>query len=153
MALLVVVVLLGFIGIATATGLYVTAEGAGGGKPIPTNGDATPADIKGSSSFGSVAAAFDIPLADLAVAFGLPQGTSASSYPLKNLEPLGLGGNSGLEVGVSSVRWFVALYKGLEYAPSETMGLTAAAVAILKEKAPLDDADRALLDLRTVDGS
>jgi hypothetical protein len=153
MAILVVSVLLGTIGIASAAGLYVTKKGGGGGSPLPSTADAMPSDIKGSSTFGTVANGFDIPLAELGTAFRIPEGTSVASFQLKGLEALGLSGEGGLEVGVASVRWFVALYKGLEYAPAETTGLPPEAVSILLEKAPLDDADRALLEERTTGGA
>ena len=152
MAILVVAILLGTIGIASAAGLYVTKKGEGGGKTLPPAGEATPQDIKGSFTFGTVASAFDIPLADFGTAFRIPAGTSVASFQLKNLESLGLAGNDGREIGVSSVRWFVALYKGLDYVPSESAGLTPEAVALLLEKAPLDDTDRAKLEALGADG-
>jgi hypothetical protein len=149
MAILVVGVILGAVAIASAAGVYVTAKGSGGGATLPAAGSALPMDIKGSMTFGAVADGFGIPIADLATAFRLPP-ASARGFQLKNLESLGLGDGSGFEVGVASVRWFVALYKGLAYAPPATAGLTSEAVALLLEKAPLDEATKALLSERTV---
>lgn len=154
MALLVVVVVFGTIGIADALGAYSVRGGSGGGGgeggggPVLPSGSALPADIKGSMTLGAVADGFGIPIADLAAAFHLPAG-SAAGTKAKDVGGLGLGGDSGFEVSVSSVRWFVALYVGKPYEPEESAGLTPEAAAILFAKADLDDAEKALIAART----
>jgi hypothetical protein len=153
MALLVVAVVFGTIGVADALGVYAVrggnggGSGEGGGGPALPSG-ALPADIKGSMTLGAVADGFGIPIADLAAAFHLPAG-SAAGTKAKDVGGLGLGGDSGFEISVSSVRWFVALYVGKPYEPEESAGLTPEAAAILLAKADLDDAEKALVAART----
>lgn len=149
MALLVVVAIFGTIGLASLAGVYVTSGGGGqgGGAVLPTGAD--PGDIKGSMTFGAISTGFGIPLEDLAAAFRLPAG-GAAAFRCNGLESLGLAGDGALEIGVPSVRWFVALYKGVPYAPDATTGLTPEAAEVLRAKAPLDDATRALVAERTV---
>ena len=76
-------------------------------------GEYNPADIRGSYTFGEVSDLFDIPLADLSAAFQIPAGTDAATFELKSLETLYA--DLPQEIGTSSVRMFVALYKGLPY--------------------------------------
>ncbi len=152
MALLVVAVVFGTIGVANALGAYAAQGGNGGGEggggPALPSGGALPADIKGSMTIGAVADGFGIPVEDLAAAFHLPSG-SAAEMKVKDVGGLGLGGDSGLDVSVSSVRWFVALYVGKPYEPEESAGLTPEAASILLAKADLDDAGKALVAART----
>jgi hypothetical protein len=155
MAILVVVVLLGTVGAASAAGLWQTSSQKQPGSVVDPSGETKtdPQDIKGSYTFGEISSMYDVPLADLGEAFRIPFGTIVSSFQCKSLETLGLSGDGTLEVGVQSVRWFVALYTGAPFTPSEAVGLPSEAVAILLEKATLDDATKALLAASTVVGS
>ena len=76
-------------------------------------GQANPADIRGSYTFGDVNKNFGVPLADLAVAFRLPEDVDPAAFQVKELEALYEG--LTVEVGTASVRMFVAFYKGLPY--------------------------------------
>jgi hypothetical protein len=77
------------------------------------SGQYNPADIRGSYTFGDVSRLFEVPLADLQVAFRLPTNRDAAAYQLKELETVSAG--LPVEVGTASVRMFVAFYKGLPY--------------------------------------
>jgi hypothetical protein len=76
-------------------------------------GQANPADIRGSYTFGDVNKNFGVPLADLAAAFRLPAEVDPAAFQVKELESLYEG--LTVEVGTASVRMFVAFYKGLPY--------------------------------------
>ena len=76
-------------------------------------GQANPADIRGSYTFGDVNKNFGIPLEDLKAAFRLPAETNPALFQTKELESISTG--LPVEIGTASVRMFVAFYKGLPY--------------------------------------
>lgn len=76
-------------------------------------GQFNPADIRGSYTFGDIEASFGIPSAVLADAFGLPSGTDAAGFQVKELESLYA--DLEVEIGTSAVRLFTAFYTGLPY--------------------------------------
>jgi len=83
---LVLVVFLGTIGVAAASDAWTTTgRTAGGGGRVTLDADSAPTAVKGWMAIGDVADAFDVPLADILVAFELPADT-APSTPLKDLE-------------------------------------------------------------------
>ncbi len=92
-----------------------------------------PEGIKGSFTFGEISTLYGIPLEDLADAFMVDRVT-AEEFKVKELETV-FGKDS--EVGTSSVRLFVAWYKGLPFERKEESFLPAPAVAILRQKAAL----------------
>jgi len=97
-------------------------------------GEADPADIRGSYSFGDVEAAFDIESEILAEAFGVDPAES-EGFQLKSLETMYEAlAEAGTEVGTGSVRYFVALYTGLPYELTEEVYLPQPAVALLIEE-------------------
>lgn len=114
-------------------------------------GVANPADIRGSYSFADIEKAFGVPVETLARAFGVTAEIAGASglaaYQVKNFEAIYEGLSETLEVGTDSVRWFVALYKGLPYEPAEEgTGLPNTAIPVLREAglaADLLDAARA----------
>lgn len=112
-------------------------------------GEYNPEDIKGSYSFGEVSELFDIPLEDLAFAFGLPKEIEPSEFKNKELETLYEG--QEFEIGNGSVKLFVALYKELPYEINEDTFLLTNAVEILKEKANLTKDQLEYLDSHTVE--
>ncbi len=64
-------------------------------------GNTTPADIRGSYTFGDINRLFNIPLEDLRVAFGLPSDADVAAFRAKSL-----GGNvqrSGAASGTGSL--------------------------------------------------
>ncbi|OHD75015.1 MAG: hypothetical protein A2177_04775 [Spirochaetes bacterium RBG_13_68_11] len=111
-------------------------------------GQANPADIRGSYSFGDVAAAFPgVPLEVLADAFGVTQNPAA--FPVKSLETLE-GGTSAYALGTDSVRLFVARYLGLAFEPASTTGLPPRAAELLEATGLLDAAGLADVEKRIV---
>ena len=153
LAVILVVLVFGTIGITKATGLWVT-QGGGGGNRIPatyTDGEFAgrydPADIRGSYTFGQISELFDIPLSDLGRAFAIQDERLLVDFRCRDLEPLYADAASrGQEIGTGSVRVFVAWYKGL---PIDDAGVhlphTAAEVLIAQgnlteeQKASLSD--------------
>jgi hypothetical protein len=98
-----------------------------------SSGEKNPGDIKGSFSFSDISKNFDIPVSDLEKAFQIKGVPNIENFKCKDLETY-YGENLSNEIGTGSVRLFVALYKGIEYAMTEETYLPEAAVKILKEK-------------------
>lgn len=94
-------------------------------------GQANPADIRGSYTFGDVEKNFGIPATVLAQAFGVTDSNPAA-FPVKNLETIYA--ESELEVGTASVRLFVAFYKNLPFDLSTEIYLPESAAELLKER-------------------
>ncbi len=93
------------------------------------SGQANPADIRGSYTFGDVEKNFGISSFVLAQAFGVSDANPAA-FPVKNLETIYA--ESELEVGTSSVRLFVAFYKSLPFDLSDDIYLPESAAELLK---------------------
>lgn len=112
-------------------------------------GQANPADIRGSYTFGDISNSFDVSPAVLAQAFGV-QVDNPGEYAVKDLEAQYA--NSGFEIGTASVRLFVAYYAGL---PFDTTGqeiyLPQSAAVILAVKNNLASDRAAYLEKHTVD--
>ncbi len=106
-----------------------------------------PADIKGSYTLGEVSSLFEVPLEDLAGAFTVEE-SSAAAFKVKELETIFT--DPDAEVGTSSLRMFVAWYKGLPYELKEDSFLPAPAAALLREKAPLNEEQLAYLETHTL---
>ncbi|MFM8319797.1 MAG: hypothetical protein ACKOC5_02695 [Chloroflexota bacterium] len=94
-------------------------------------GQANPADIRGSYTFGDVEKNFGIPAGLLAQAFGV-QSDAPAAFAVKGLEEMYL--DSPQEVGTASVRLFVAFYLGLPIDLSADIYLPEAAAQILGER-------------------
>lgn len=154
LAIIVLVMMLGGIFASSQLGYWKTAgskdpakikEGAFAGLPDP-------ADIRGSYAFSDISKAFDIPLEDLGKAFHVQDPTQYASFKCKDLETIYASlAESGTEIGTSSVRYFVSLYKGIPITLTEESYLPTAAVEILKAKASLTPEQIIDLDLHTVD--
>lgn len=114
-------------------------------------GQANPADIRGSYTFGDIANSFEVTPDILAQAFGVTSDDPAA-FAVKELEALYL--DSGYEIGTASVRLFVACYEGL---PFDTTGqeifLPRAASDILLAKGNLTSEQIAYLETHTADVS
>jgi hypothetical protein len=115
LGLVIIIILMGGIALTNSLGWWQTS-----GRKQPTRietgeaaGEYNPADLRGSYTFGEVSDLFAIPLPVLSAAFGLPSEVDPVSFPLKSLETLYVDAPS--EIGVESVRLFVAWYKGLPY--------------------------------------
>ena len=103
-------------------------------------GQYNPADIRGSYTFDDISNAFEIPIEDLGKAFGVEDPAKYASFQCKELESMyALLAAEGKEVGTGSVRYFVALYKGLPIEVEEDTYLPKTAVEILKAKARLTE--------------
>jgi len=150
LAVVVLVVLFGGIAVSTTLGWWATES-----TKTPATytegefaGQANPADIRGSYTFGDVSRVFDIPAATLAQAFGVTAEDPAA-FALKDLETLYL--ESPVEIGTASVRLFVACYRGLPYdlaTAAETYVPASAAAVINAEGQPTAE-QRAWLETHT----
>ncbi len=150
LALAILVILFGGIMVTTAMNWWKTESSK---QPaVFTDGELAgeynPADIRGSYTFGEVSDLFEIPLADLAIAFQIPAGTDAAAFSLKTLETI----YAGLpqEIGTSSVRLFAAWYKGLPYDITEDTYLLPEAVEILKRQGALTADQESYLASHTI---
>lgn len=113
-------------------------------------GEYNPADIRGSYTFGDVSDLFSIPLEDLTRAFGLEGEENPAGLRASFLEEKYAGLVEDGEVGTSSIRLFVAWYKGLPYQPSGDEYLLTPAVRKLESVVSLSADQIAYLDTHTV---
>jgi hypothetical protein len=114
LAVIVLMMLFGGIFFSSAMGWWATESTK---EPVTFTGgefagQANPADIRGSYTFGDVANSFDVTPEVLAQAFGIPEG-DPTAFAVKELEAIYLDG--GFEIGTASVRLFVAYYAGLPF--------------------------------------
>lgn len=154
LGLTVLVVIFGSVGITSTLDLWKTTN-----DKIPAKytegasaGQYNPADIRGSYTFGEIQKTFDIPVEELGLAFGVKDPSNYASFQCKELEtiyaPLAA---QGKEVGTGSVRYFVALYKGLTITSVDETYLPKPAVDILKAKASMTQEQLQFIDNHTVD--
>jgi len=150
LAIIVLVMIFGGIFFSSAMGWWETES-----TKVPVTfsegefaGQANPADIRGSYTFGDIANSFDVTPEVLAQAFGITEGDPAA-FAVKELEVIYL--DSGFEIGTASVRLFVAYYAGL---PFDTTGqeiyLPQSATDILLAKGNLTPDQIAYLEKYTV---
>lgn len=112
-------------------------------------GQANPADIRGSYTFGDIANSFNVTPEILAQAFGIASDDPAA-FAVKDLEAIYL--DSGYEIGTASVRLFVAFYTGVPYdTTTEETFLPRTATDILLAKGNLTPEQIAYLEAHTVD--
>ena len=109
-------------------------------------GQANPADIRGSYTFGDVEKNFGVPAQVLTQAFGV-ETTDPAAFAVKSLEEMYLG--SPQEVGTASVRLFTAFYLGLPYDLGTDIYLPESAAEILQTR-DLSPEQAAYLDTHTV---
>ncbi len=149
----VLIVIFGGILLTTAFNIWTTET-----SKIPAKfetGDATgeyrPDDIRGSYTFADISALYQIPPEDLVAAFLIPEDADLRVFACKDLENQYLFlEETGMEIGTSSVRLFVALYTGLPYAIDEETHLLQPAVEILKQKAALTPEQLGYLEAHTI---
>lgn len=139
-AIAVPAVMLGGIGVAALAGWWKTS----GGREVLAasqagNAMAAVADIRGSTSFGTLTEAFGIPSSALARAFGIAD-PDPSSLQAKALEErygeVTLADGREAEIGTDSVRLFVAAALGLSYAAEDTTALPPSALDVIRELNP-----------------
>lgn len=133
LAAIIFVVLFGGIAFTTAMGWWQTesTKEAATFTEGEFAGEANPADIRGSYTFGDLEKNFGIAPDILAQAFKIETDAPAA-FAVKNLEELYA--ESEFEIGTASVRLFVAFYNGLPIDLSTDMYLTEEAAALLKER-------------------
>jgi len=150
LAVVVLVVLFGGIAVSTTLGWWATESTKTPARYTEGEfaGQANPADIRGSYTFGDVSRAFDIPAATLAQAFGVTAEDPAA-FALKDLETLYAG--SPVEIGTASVRLFVACYRGLPYdlATAAETYVPASATAVINAEGQPTAEQRAWLETHT----
>jgi hypothetical protein len=111
-------------------------------------GQADPADIRGSYTFGDIEKSFDVTPEVLAQAFGITQDEPAV-FAVKELEALYP--DVGVEIGAASLRLFVAYYAGLPFdTTAQEVYLPEPAVDILLAKGNLQPDQIAYLEAHTV---
>ncbi len=133
LAALVAAILFGGIFFSSAIGWWQTESTKEAAKITSGEfaGQANPADIRGSYTFGDVEKNFGVPPTVLAEAFGVKDSNPAT-FAVKGLEEMYA--DSGQEVGTSSVRLFVAFYKGMPYDLSTDIYLPESAATILRTR-------------------
>jgi len=133
LAALLIVIMFGGIFFSSAMGWWQTAPTKEAAQFTSGEfaGQANPADIRGSYTFGDVEKNFGISPAVLAEAFGVKSDNPAA-FAVKGLEALYTGGEQ--EIGPPSVRLFVAFYNGLPYDLSTDIYLPESAAMLLRAR-------------------
>ena len=150
LAIIVMVLMFGGIFFSSAMGWWATESTK---EPVTFTdgefaGEANPADIRGSYTFGDIANSFDVTPEVLAQAFGITEGDPAV-FAVKELEVIYA--DSGFEIGTASVRLFVAYYAGLPFDPPDLeIYMPQAATDILLAKGNLSPEQIAYLEAYTV---
>lgn len=152
-AIVLLVVLFGGIGISKALGVWRTES-----TKIPAKytsgeyaGQYNPEDIRGSFTLKDVTDSFDVPVEVLAQAFGI-KSSNPANYAIKDLGTLYTGlEEKGTPIETASVRYFVALYKGLPITLTEETYLPKSAAELLKDRGKLTPEQIQYLESHTVD--
>jgi hypothetical protein len=111
-------------------------------------GQANPADIRGSYTFGDISNSFEVTPEILAQAFGITE-QDPSTFAVKELETIYL--DSGFEIGTASVRLFVASYAGLPFETADQeIYMPKSATDILLARGNLTQEQIAYLETYTV---
>lgn len=134
LAVIVIVILFGGILLSSSLGVWTT-ETSKQAATFTTGdfaGQANPADIRGSYTLADIDKNFGISPDVLVKAFGI-QTDDPAGFTIKELETLYTA--SPVEIGTSSVRLFVAFYKGLPFDLSSEIFLPRTAVDLLTDKA------------------
>jgi hypothetical protein len=150
LAVIVLVMLFGGIFFSSAMGWWATESTK---EPVTFTegefaGQANPADIRGSYTFGDIANSFEVTPEVLAQAFGITEYDPAA-FAVKELEAIYL--DSGFEIGTASVRLFVAYYSGLPFdTTDQEIYMPQSATDILLAKGNLTPEQIAYLEKYTV---
>lgn len=151
LAFLVFLLMFGGVGLSSVLGWWQTESTKEPAKYTEGEfaGQANPADVRGSYTFGDIANAFDVTPEILAQAFQITTDEPAA-FPVKDLEALYL--ESGYEIGTNSVRLFVAYYLGLPFdTAGEEIYLPRPATNSLLNQATLTPEQLTYLETYTVD--
>jgi len=150
LAIIVIVLMFGGIFFSSAMGWWATESTK---EPATFTdgeftGEANPADIRGSYTFGDIANSFDVTPEVLAQAFGITEG-DPTVFAVKELEVIYA--DSGFEIGTASVRLFVAYYAGLPFDTTDLeIYMPQSATDILLAKGNLSPEQIAYLEAYTV---
>ena len=150
LAIIVMVLMFGGIFFSSAMGWWATESTK---EPVTFTdgefaGEANPADIRGSYTFGDIANSFDVTPEVLAQAFGITEGDPAV-FAVKELEVIYA--DSGFEIGTASVRLFVAYYASLPFdTTDQEIYMPQSATDILLAKGNLSPEQIAYLETYTV---
>ncbi len=112
-------------------------------------GASNPADIRGSYSLDDIHTAFDIPVESMAAAFGLREEDNPGSIQVKIFEEV-FGIIDGMEIGTDSMRYFVALYKGLPFVVEEGTALPGPAISILRKEGAMTEEELSIASENSV---
>ena len=156
MAIICIVAIFGSIAVSSAFGFWQTTT-----DKIPAKyssgeaaGEYNPLDIKGSYDFATISRVFEIPLADLGIAYGVPDGPALGSFQVKTLEEIwSTVLTNNLEIGTDSVRFFVAFYKGTPMEFVDTVGIPGAAVDLLLAKGKPTEEQKSFMTSHRVDAT
>jgi len=151
LAFIVLVIMFGGIGLSSALGWWETESTKQPAKYTEGEfaGEANPADIRGSYTFGDIANSFDVTPEILAQAFQVTTDDPAA-FAIKELEEMYL--DSGYEIGTNSVRLFVAYHLGLPFdTAGEDIYLPKPAANLLVNRADLTPEQLTYVQAHTVD--
>jgi len=147
----VLVLIFGGIGVSMVTDTWVT-ESTKTAAPIKEGefaGQANPADIRGSYTLADVGKNFGIPVPVLAKALGVEGVADQAAFKAKDLEIRYA--SLDKEIGTTSLRLFVALYKGLPYDLTGDTYIPVPAVEILKQAGKLTADQLKYIEAHAVD--
>ena len=133
LAALVIAILFGGIFFSSAMGWWQTESNKEAAKFTTGEfaGQANPADIRGSYTFGDVEKNFSVPASVLTEAFGV-QTNDPAAFQVKSLEEMYAASQE--EISTSSVRLFVAFYQGLPFDLSTDTYLPESAARLLRSR-------------------
>lgn len=132
-AISIFLIVFGGIALAKMIGFWHTTGSGRGPRAIAKGVSAglpNPQDIKGSYTLKDVADFFDIPKKDLARAFLIDE-EQLETFKVKDIKTHFV--DAQREIGVASVRAFVAFYKGIDVELSEEAFLPKQAVDVILE--------------------
>lgn len=153
-ATVLIIILFGGIALSSAFNLWVTKS-----TKVPAKytagevaGTYNPADIRGSYSFNDINNSFNIPVKDLAEAFGITGVEDIGGFQIKNIEKIyEIYKGTEKEIGTENIRYFVALYKGVPYGGGEGKYLPKPAAQVLKTNGKLTEEQRKYIDSHLVE--
>lgn len=151
LAIIIIVLYFGGIFLSSLAGFWKTEGSKNAGVIEKGNsiGQKNPKDIKGSFSFNDIDSNFGISPEELGKAFEIKNVESIGAFKCKDLESY-YGEDIDREIGTNSIRYFVALYKGIEFELTEETYLPEGAVNILKEKGNLTKENLDYIEKHTV---
>jgi hypothetical protein len=142
-----IILMVGGLALSIVTGYWATV---GSKQPVKYTegafaGENNPADIRGSYAMADITKAFDIPVDTLVAAFGLGSESNPETIQVKSFEAV-YGIIEGKEIGTDSMRYFVALYKGLPFVAEEDTALPRPAISILRKEGAMTAEELALAE-------